>query len=147
MVKLSRRENYAKLAGFFEGEGCIMGIRRHGGKGKSWTVRVSIGQVIRRNRVHECLKLFKKIFGGNIHICKKLTQGGKKKCIYLISDKKAIILLKILLPFLSEKQDRAKLAIKLGSIKLRSSNQYIRDPKREKKQKLAEEIKKLNHLK
>lgn len=142
-----RRDDYLRLAGFFEGEGCItVGYQHKRGKRRSCRLRVSVSQNSRNDHYHKFLTLFKKYFGGTIITPKKLTKGRRRANSYRIADSGAVNLLKTLFPFLEEKRDRARLAIRFGGIKLKS-NQYIGDPQKFRKQGLADEIKRLNHIK
>ena len=138
----SKRDNYLRLAGFFEGEGCIMVSHQYSGKG--YFLRVSVGQLIRNEHHHKFLELFREYFGGIPRIRKKPTKGGKKISYYQVNGFRAVKLLETLLPYLEEKRDRAELAIRLGKIKLNNNGKDFL--KRLEKKKLAEEITRLNHL-
>jgi len=138
----SKRDDYLRLAGFFEGEGCIS--VNHRKRGSYSYLRVSASQVIRNKRCHKFLELYKKYFGGNIYESKRSIKGRKKTSRYIVTCRRAVKLLETLLPFLEEKKDRVELAIKLSKIKLSSNGKD--SFKKLKKKKLAEEIMKLNHL-
>jgi len=152
--KFSKRDNLCRLAGFLEGEGCISVYTvRFKSKVNKMTYyhygpRVTVYQAYRKGRYHKYFDIFVKYFGGSIRkgSNKKRTYGKKIVYHYSVRSQKAVKLLKTLLPFLEEKKDRAVLVIRLGKINLSKLENNKKDSARIEKRKLAEEIKRLNHI-
>jgi hypothetical protein len=146
MIDTKRLIDFAKLAGFFEGEGSISARQRTLGNRKYACIRVSVGQTTKNGNPHKFLTLFKKYFGGNIYY-KKVRPSSKSKFpsyVYVASYSPAENLLRGLLPFLEEKRKRAELAIKINGIKLNPNGE---DPRKLEKMDLVKKVKELNHVK
>ena len=99
------------LAGFFDGEGCICLARRTDTYLPRFMLTIEVGQVDPRP-----LELFKSLFGG---IIRRIEPSGRRKKIFhdwRIHGKEAIKCLKILLPYLVVKQEKADLVIRFWSM-------------------------------
>src|SRR3990167_9987731 len=93
----------AYIAGFFDGEGCIL-IKHANQGGNSYYV---IAHITNTNEL--ILGMVKNLFGGNIRVQEK---GRNKKVFsWSISTSEAVDFLKTIEPFLNEKQEQALLAI------------------------------------
>jgi len=95
------------LAGFFDGEGYV-GMAGGCGASKGLYPRITI-----TNTYLPVLKAIQAQFGGSIYICRKTDKDkGIRQCYTLSwSCKKAITLLKELVPFLTVKKSQAELLI------------------------------------
>jgi len=135
--------DYALMAGFFEGEGCIS-TSTNKRKSSVGSVRASVIQCSKNGKPHKFLTLYKKYFGGYVRKSEFRGPGNHKylRYTYIANGAPADNLLRELLPFFEEKKERAKLAIKMGNIKLNKNGKDLRRPK---KLRLAEEIRRLNH--
>ena len=107
----------AYLAGIIDGEGYI-GIKKYSGKNcVSPTFHERIIVCMSEKYI---LDIFKKNFGGSIHIRifkNKIIKTNKIGYAWEASDKKAANIVKIFLPFLRVKNKQAKIVLKLRKSK------------------------------
>jgi hypothetical protein len=96
----------AYLAGFFDGEGCVMTRR---GSGGYWELRLSVGQIDPAP-----LYLLQGRFGGGIY---RKSKGllGRQVWAWVITGDKAAKALEALAPHLIVKRDQALLALEFWS--------------------------------
>ena len=105
-------KNLAYIAGFIDGEGCIgLSSRRKGSKRHYIYLRVA-------NTNRKVLDYMKKYFQvGSIQVANTTWKRPNNKVAYYyqVVCRKAVTILKLLIPFLKLKQKQAKLAIKFQS--------------------------------
>jgi hypothetical protein len=117
----------AWAAGFFDGEGHIQ-VNAH--VNKTGELRLIVGQVVK-----EPLDLLQKLYGGNIHY--QVTKSDRWANIWRwqLQSRKAVEALRRMLPYMTVKNEQAKLAIQFqetmgGSVKPRLTPAVIEERKR-----------------
>lgn len=99
----------AWAAGFFDGEGCILGARNGKAGSYHYYLVVSVGQVDERP-----LKFLESLFGGSVHVHKARTATTKKSSIWVATGGYARNFLKSVEPFLRVKGERARTALSVN---------------------------------
>jgi len=101
-------KNYKYLAGIIDGEGCI-GVYKAKDKGKYLKYFVC---VVVKNTSEELIFWLKENFGGHIKFQKTKNKKWKDCWGWHVNSKKAVTLLKKVLPYLIVKKEQAELSIK-----------------------------------
>lgn len=103
----------AWAAGFFDGEGCIIGVRTSSPRGPQYVLTVTVGQVDRRP-----LDYLAELFGGGVRLQKSATETTQQLHVWSVSDGYARNFLKSVRPYLRVKGERADLALRSGAMAL-----------------------------
>lgn len=98
---MTKEVSSAYFAGFFDGEGYIGLLKRQRGKYTEYFVQLSIGQ-----NDGAVMDWIKENFGGNVYLVKR--DGS---FYWTSSNRKALAILKRILPYLKYKKPQAELAI------------------------------------
>ena len=107
-------EVLAYMAGIIDGEGCILIGRKSQGKGKSPRLTLIVNIV---NTNEWLIQWIKMQFGGNIRNRFPPNPNAKMIWTWRVESKKAMELLKLVLPYLQIKRPQAELAIQFQSRK------------------------------
>jgi hypothetical protein len=103
----------AWAAGFFDGEGCIVGSRTKTGGRYYFTLLVAVGQVDIRPLEH-----LKELFGGSIQHQYSSTTKRQTLHQWIVTSGLARHFLRTILPYLWVKRERAELALSVSPEKL-----------------------------
>jgi len=109
------KTDLAYMAGIVDGEGCI-DIYKHKAAKRSvreyrYTMRLTVGM-----GRPELPKRLLSLFGGTVHISKPVNSNRSAEWRWSVSSRKAMRVLKEVLPFLFLKKDQAKIAIELQTL-------------------------------
>jgi len=107
------------IAGFFDGEGCILINKSKGEWNKQRSPRYSL-RVTLTQKFSACLTWVAGFFGGYVF----KHQAGKQGHHWLITDNKARYFLEAILPYLRVKQQQAEIGVDFVKHKVSSGMQY-----------------------
>ena len=102
------KTDLAYIAGFFDGEGCISikRIRNRNRPFNQYQLEVTVGSTD-----EWVCERFKFVFGGNVRKTKSRNPNWKPFWVWRASSKTAGVFLKVIIPYLHLKRDRAEIAL------------------------------------
>lgn len=117
----------AYLAGVIDSDGTI-GVKRstyHMRKIGDATQAIYSERVCLKQVEPHAVQLLKKYFGGSVYISKPSAKKGKNLFTWQVSDKRAFLFLKAVIPYLRIKKQQAKNCLELRKLKISSQKQRM----------------------
>ena len=122
-----KKLDLAYLAGVLDSDGTI-GIKR---STYAMRVRKDATQAVYSERIHirqvtpEALDVFVEVFGGRLNKAKPSAPNGRELFTWGVTDKKAVTVLRALLPFLRIKRSQAINCLALRALKATSAKERV----------------------